>query len=122
MFLHEQHARTLWIHRHVVNAVPNFSLGIGNVLRTQSLIDGLPRIAPVISTKSARRRNGDEHALRIARVQNDGVQTHAARARLPLGAGAMASQSREFLPVLSTVGRAEQGGVFHSSVNGIKFG
>ena len=34
----------------------------------------------------------------------------------------MAAQSGEFLPGLAAVGRAEQGGVFHSGVDGVRIG
>src|SRR5439155_26444255 len=41
---------------------------------------------------------------------------------LPAGPCTVAAQSGEFLPVLSTVGRAEQGGVLHSGVDPIRIG
>src|SRR5439155_8972499 len=47
---------------------------------------------------------------------------HPAGAWLPFGPGAVIAQSGEFLPVLSAVSRAEQGGVFHAGVRGIRIG
>src|SRR5207249_6546056 len=61
-------------------------------------------------------------SLRIFRIKNNGVQAHAARSRLPLGAGAVAAQAGEFLPVLAAVGGAEDGGVFHAGVNRVRIG
>ena len=55
-------------------------------------------------------------------IENDGVQAHAARARLPVRTGAVAAQPGEFLPGLAAVGRAEQGGVFHSGVDRVRIG
>src|SRR5438093_19392 len=58
----------------------------------------------------------------MARIQHDRVEAHPARAGLPFGPRAVAAQSGEFLPRLSAVGRAEQGGVFHTGVNGVRIG
>ena len=77
---------------------------------------GFQRLAAIVGAERARRRDGNVHPLRIARIENDRVQAHAARARLPLGAGAVAAQSGEFLPVLAAVGRAEQRRIFHAGV------
>ena len=74
------------------------------MLRTQSLIDGLPRLSAVIGAEGASGGDGDEYPLRVAGIQNNGVQAHATRARLPFGAGAVAAQSGKFLPVLSAIG------------------
>ena len=106
----------------MVNAVADFGILVRNILRAQSAVDRLPGLAAVVGAKGARRGDGDVHPLRIAGIQNDGVQAHAARARLPLGTGAVAAQSGEFLPVLPAVGRAENGGVFHSGVNRVGIG
>src|SRR5208282_366218 len=59
---------------------------------------------------------------RVAWIENDGVQTHPTRAGLPFRTGAVAAQSGEFLPVLAAIGRAEQGGVFYSSVDRVGIG
>ena len=88
----------------------------------QSAVDRLPRLAAVIGAEGAGRRDRDEDPFRIAGIENDGVQAHSARARLPFGAGAVAAQSGEFLPVLAAVGRAEQGGVFDSGVDRVRIG
>ena len=100
VLLHEEHARTLRVHGDVVHAVADFGVLVGNVLRAQSAVDRLPAGAAVVGAERARRRDGNVHPLRIAGIENDGVQAHAARARLPLGAGAVAAQAGEFLPVL----------------------
>ena len=50
------------------------------------------------------------------------MQTHAARAWLPLGAGAVAAEAGEFVPVLAAVGRAEHSSVFHAGVNRVGIG
>jgi len=48
------------------------------------------------------------------------MQAHATRARLPSRPRPVATQSGEFLPVLSAVGRPEQGRIFHSGVDRIR--
>ena len=55
-------------------------------------------------------------------IEQDGVQAHAAGAGLPVGAGAVAAQSGEFLPGLAAVGGAEEGGVFDAGVDGVGIG
>ena len=42
-----------------------------------------PRLAGVVGAEHPRRRDGDEDPLRVARVQQDRVQPHAAGARRP---------------------------------------
>ena len=79
----------------------------------------LPR---VIGPKRARSRDGDEDPLRIARIQKDRVQAHPAGARLPGWSCAVAAQPGKLLPGLPAVGRAEQGGVFHAGVDGVRIG
>ena len=89
MLLHEQHAGTQRVHGNVVNAVANLGGWVGNVFRVQSTVDRRPGFAAVIGAESARCRDGDKDSVRVARVKNDGVQTHPARAGLPHGAGAV---------------------------------
>ena len=50
------------------------------------------------------------------------MQAHPAGARLPLGPGAVAAQSGEFVPRLGAVGGAEYRGVFHPGVDGVRIG
>ena len=88
----------------------------------QSAVDRPPGLAGVVGAEGARGRDGDEDPLGIARIQKDRVQAHPAGARLPAGPGAVAAQSGEFLPRLAAVGRAEQGGVFHPGVDGVRIG
>src|ERR1700686_804739 len=95
-----------------MHAVAYLCIWIRDVLRVQSAVDRLPRLAAVIGAEGARSGDGDKNALRIARIENDSVQAHPTRAGLPFGARTVAAQSGEFLPVLSAVGRLENGGVF----------
>src|ERR1035437_10793140 len=106
----------------MVNAVADLVVRFWDVLRTHAAVDRFPRLAAVVGANRARRGDRDEDSAGVAGVENDGVQTHAACARLPLRAGAVAAQSGEFLPVLAAIGRAEQGGVFDSSVDRVGIG
>src|SRR4029077_17804461 len=91
VLLHEEYARVRRMHGDVVNAVADLRRGIGDMFGTQSLIDGLPGLSAVVGAEGARGRDGDEYPLRIAGVQNDGVQAHAPRAGLPSRTGAVAA-------------------------------
>ena len=53
-------------------------------------------------------------------IENDRVQAHPARARLPLRTGAMAAQPGKFLPGLAAIGGAENRRVFHPGINRIR--
>src|ERR1022692_4368896 len=106
----------------MVNAVADLFGRVWGGLRTQSAVARFPRLADVVGAKRARRGGRDEDSAGVAGVENDGGQTHAACARLPLRARAVAAQSGEFLPVLAAIGRAEQGGVFDSSVDRVGIG
>src|SRR5882672_9332247 len=107
MFLHEEDVWARGVHRNVMNAVADFGRGFGNVLGVEAFVDRLPRIAAVVGAERTCGRDGNVDPLRIFRIQNDGVQAHAACAGLPARAGTVTAQSRQFLPVLSAVGRAE---------------
>ena len=122
VFLHKEHARPRAVHGDMVNAVADLGIGIGNILRTESSIYRLPRLAAVVGTECAGGRDGDEDSLRIAGIENDGVQAHAASARLPLRTSAVTAQAGKFLPVLSAIGGAENGGVLHARVHRVGFG
>ncbi len=98
MLLHEERVRSRRMHRDAMHAVPDLRVRIGNVLRTQTAIDRLPGLPAIIAPERARGRDGNEDALRIFRIEQNGVQTHSARARLPFRAGAMFAQTGEFLP------------------------
>ena len=110
------------MHRDAVNAMADLGIRVGDVLGLQPAVDRLPRLAAVVGAEGARGRDGDEDPAGVARIEKDRVQAQPAGARLPLGPGAVAAQSGEFLPRLPAVGRAEQGGVFHPGVDGVRIG
>ena len=122
VLLHEQHFRTGRMHGDPMDAVPDFRIRIGNFVRGfQPAIRRLPGLTGVIRPEYARRRDRDEDPFGPARIQNDGVQPHAARARLPemtLGA----AHSGKFLPGAAAIRRLEQGRVLRSGVNGVRVG
>ena len=110
------------VHGDVVDAVADLGRRVRNVLRIQAFIDRLPALAAVVGAESARGGDRDINSVGIAGIENDGVQAHASGAGLPLGAGAVAAQAGEFLPVLAAVGGAKQSGVFDSGVDGVGIG
>ena len=122
VLLHEQHVRARRMHGDAMDAVANFrSPGRELVKGFQPAIDRAPRLAAVVGAENARGRDGDEDSLGLARIQQDRVQTHAARTRLPeMSLGA--AQPGQFLPVAAAVCGLEQGGVFCSGINGVRIG
>src|SRR5688572_16618796 len=82
------------------------------------MVHRLPRLAEVVGPKHTRCRDGGEDPPGIARIQHNRVQAHSTCTWLPRGPGAVTAQAREFLPGLTAVSRAAQGGVFDPSVDG----
>ena len=69
--------------------------------RSQTAVDGSPRHAAVVASKCSGRGYRDIDALRIRRIENDGVQAQSARARLPVRTGPVArnpESSCQFCP------------------------
>ena len=88
----------------------------------QPLVDRLPRRAAVVGAERARGRDGDVDPLGIGGVENDGVQSHAARARLPLGPVPWPRKPDKLVPVLAAVGRAKQRRIFYAGVDRVRIG
>src|SRR5688572_27523397 len=76
------------------------------VLRLQPLVDRLPRQPAVLRAERACRRDSDVDTLGILRIEEDGMHSHAARARLP-EMSLRTAQASQFLPRLSAVGGIE---------------
>src|SRR6267378_3853759 len=110
------------MHGDPMNAVANLRVRIGNILRMQTLVDRLPIFSAIISTERARGGDRNEHSFAIFRIQQNRVQTHSTGAWLPTRPGSVAAQSRQFLPRLTAVARAEQSGILHPGINGIRIG
>src|SRR5580704_4302589 len=104
------------MHRDVVNAMTNLSIRIGDVRRSQSVVDRPPRLSTIICPERASRRDRNEDPAGITRVKNDRVQTHPAGARLPVRPRAMSPQPRKLLPVLSAILGPEQRSILHSGI------
>src|SRR6266568_1144423 len=108
--------------REAVHAVADLGGGIRDVLGVQTPVDRPPRLAAVVAAERARGRDRDVDALRVTRIEQDGVEAHAAGPRLPLRPGAVAAQPGELLPRLPAVVRAKQPGVFHPGVDRVRIG
>ena len=89
MLLHEERVGARGVHGDAVDAVADFGVRVGDVLRAQAAVDGLPGFAGVVGAESAGGGDGDEDAVGILGVEEDGVQAHAASAGRPLRPGAV---------------------------------
>ena len=120
VLLHVQHRRAGRMHREAVHAVPHLRAGVRDARRSQAVVDRPPGLAAVIGPERPRRRDRGEHPARRGRVQDDRVQAHPARARLPGRPGLMPAQPGQFLPGPAAVRRPEQPGVLHPGVDRIR--
>ncbi len=84
VLLHEQDVGTRAMLRDVMHAVADLGVPIRDVVRTESAIGRLPCLTAVVGPEGAGGGDGDEHPLRIGRVQDDRVETHAASPGCPL--------------------------------------
>jgi hypothetical protein len=91
VLLHEQHVGVRAVHGDAMHAVTDFSRRVGHEIGFQSAGDRAPRFASVVAPKRARGGDGGEDPRGVARIQQDGVQAHAAGARLPAGPRAVAA-------------------------------
>src|SRR5919197_5245400 len=103
-----------------VDAVPDVCGRLGNVLGSQSSIDGLPVLSPIIAAEGAGCRDGDEDPLAVAWILNDRMQAHAAGPWLPARPCAVAPQPGQLAPGLAAVGGAEQCRILDSGVNRVR--
>src|SRR5205814_2088453 len=108
MLLHEESIGLRRVHGDVVDAVADFGVGIGNVLRDEAFVDGLPGFARVGGAESTGGGDRDIDTIGIFLVENDGVEAHTAGAGLPFRAGAVTAQSRKFVPVFAAIGGFEE--------------
>ena len=60
----------------------------------QSVIDRFPRFSAVIGAERACGRDRHVDSFRILRIEKNRMRTHAARARLPIRAGIVFSETR----------------------------
>ena len=122
VLLHEQHARARPVHRDAVHAVAHLGRRVGDLLGPEAAVHRPPRLAGVVAPERARRRDGDEDPLGMARIDQDRVQAHPAGTRLPGGRRGVLAQSGQLLPGLAAVDRAEQGGVLDPGVDRVRIG
>src|SRR5581483_7028435 len=122
VLLHEQHLGSGAVQRDAVHAVADFRGGIRHELRSEAAIHRPPGLAAIVSPEHAGSGDGDEHALGVARIRQDGVQAHAARAWLPRRPGAVAAQPGQLLPVLAAIGGSKQRCVLYARVDGVRIG
>src|SRR6266446_3696314 len=103
MFLHEQRVRTGRMERDPVHAMANFRCWVRKKLRMQAAVNWFPGFAAVIGAKRAGSGYRNGNSIRITRIEENRVQTHAACPRLPFRTGIAATQSGQFMPRLATV-------------------
>ena len=101
---------------------PTSACGSGIPSERQPAIDRTPRYAGVVAAKRAGGRDRREDAVGVARVDDDGMQAHAARSRLPDARRRMAAQTGKLFPIVPAVGRTKERGIFDAGVDEIGIG
>ena len=101
---------------------PISAVGSGIWSGAEAAVDGLPGLAAVVGAEGAGGGDGDDDALRVGGVEEDGVEAHAAGAGLPGGAGAVLRRPESSCQVVAAVVGLEEGGVFDAGVDGVGVG
>src|SRR5262249_22265871 len=83
VLLHEQSIGARAVHGDAVHAMADLRRSVGNVERMQTSINGFPCRAFIIATKRASCGYGDIDPPWIAGIEQNRMQAHAARTRLP---------------------------------------
>src|SRR6266487_2980154 len=100
-----------------MDAVADLCSWIGNIFRMQPVIDRFPRFSPVIGPERACGRDRHVYSLWILRIEENGMQTHAACARLPFRASIVFSETGQFFPRFAAVLRFKQRRVLDTGVH-----
>src|SRR5689334_14315072 len=103
--------------RHLVHALPELRVLVGQELGADALVARRPGPAAVVGAIDAAGRDGDEHPAAVLRVRDDRVQAQAAAARLPLLAVRMLPESLDELERLPRVARLEESGGLDAAVD-----
>src|SRR6516162_7153391 len=88
----------------------------------EAFIDGLPGNPSIVGAESPGSGNGNKNPIRIAGIEDDGVQAHPSGARLPVRTRAVFAKSRKFMPCLASVSGAEDSGVLDPGVDRVRIG
>src|SRR5216683_5904139 len=83
------------------------------------MVDGPPGLTSVIGAESARRRDGDEDAVVVGRVDDDRVQAEPAGTGRPSGRRLVSPNTRQLGPALAGVFRLEERSVLGTRVHGV---
>src|SRR6187402_114065 len=105
-----------------MDAVAHLRVLIRNVLRPEAAVDRLPGLASIVRAEGARGGDGNEDALRICGIDEDGVETHAAGARLPGRARAMVAQAGELAPGVAAILGVKERCVLRTGVKCLRAG
>ena len=70
-----------------------------------------------IGAEGAGRGDRDEHAFRVGRILDDGMEAHPAGPRRPVRARAVLAETRDLGPALPAVGGAEESGILDAGVH-----
>jgi hypothetical protein len=86
---------------------PDLAVLVGSSFERSPRLMGF-HVSPPSSYGTRRRRDGDEHPLRVVGVDDDRVQAEPAGTGLPLRARLVIPEPRQLLPRLARVGRTEE--------------
>jgi len=121
-FLHEEGVGGARVHGDVVDTVATSAVGFGDVFGVEAFVDGLPGLAGVVGAEGSCGGDGDDDAVGIGGVEENGVEAEAAGSGLPVWAGFGGAEAGEFCPAGSGVGGFEEACVFSSCIHGVGVG
>src|SRR5258706_6983950 len=93
-----------------MHALPVFRILLRQKFRASAFVRNVPVLAAVFGPENPDRRNTHEHAGRIGRIDDDGMQAKAASTRMPFGSRGMRSQAGNLIPCLAAILAAKESG------------
>src|SRR5829696_4071108 len=117
MLLHIEHVGMGRMHIDAMDAVTHLRILVGDLSRTESLVDRLPGTAAVGGPEGA--RSGDRHreAVGVDWMLEDRVQAHAAGPGLPLRTRVVLTQGRQLCPLPASIDGLEKSRILGTGVD-----
>ena len=117
VLLHVQHVGPGRVGGDVVDAVAHLGVGVGDPLRVEAPVDRPPRAAGVVAAEGPGGGDGGDDAVGAITVEDDRVEAHAPRPRLPGRARSRACAARPARPTSGRRRRRRTGRVLDPGVD-----
>src|SRR5665213_378027 len=106
---------------HLVYTLPEFRVLVWQELGTDANVASAPVLTAIVGAIESGAGYGDAHAVRIAWIDNDRVETEAATTGLPFRPVGVVVKTLDEAPALTDVARFKKRGGFDSGIDDVRF-